>query len=102
MRADAQSPEAWCDVYLLLRQLLDQATRHAARKARAENVWRAQALIGNQHAGIAQAFGDASGEHAQPRHDRIAAPSRHHLHSERGHLERDEMVALAHVEPASA
>ena len=47
---------------------------------------------------LAQAVGDPLGQHREPRDDGGGAPLRHHLHADRGHLQRDEVVALAHVE----
>ena len=41
-------------------------------------------------------------QHPEPFRDRPGAPPRHHLHANGGHLQRDEVVALAHVEPARA
>src|ERR1700730_9250804 len=54
MRRDAQATEAWRDVNVLLRELLDQPVRHPLGKSQAENMRRAHPLVGDQHAGIAQ------------------------------------------------
>ncbi len=64
---------------------------------------RAHVRIGHGHtAAVAQGVGEPCGERGEPRRHGLAAPLRQQLHADRRHLERDEMVALAHVEAARA
>src|SRR5262245_3242945 len=102
VRADAQASDPGRDVDLLRGQPLDQAVRHAARKPQAQDMRRAHRGVGNAYTAIAQRARQPRGERAEPRRDRIAAPLRDQLHSDRCHLQRDEMIALAHVEAARA
>src|SRR5262245_57366604 len=102
VRADAHAADAGRDVDALRRKPFDQASRHAGWKMQTEDMRGPHRGIGNRHTAVAQLIRETRREHAQPSLDRVAAPLRHHLHSDRRHFQRDEMVALAHIEAPRA
>jgi hypothetical protein len=61
----------------------------------------AEAAIRHADRRPAQAFLDAVGQHCKALGDRRRPPLGHHLHADRGHFHRNEMIALAHVETQS-
>src|SRR5579863_1330698 len=100
MRADPHPAEPRRDINALGREFPDQALGHAAAEAEAENVRRAQRFIRERNAVAAQAAGEPFGQHGKPLADRRAAPGRDLLDTHRRHFQRDEMIALPHVEAA--
>jgi hypothetical protein len=59
---------------------------------------RAEFLVRHGNAVLLQALCDPPRQHGKTLRHGGGAPLRQHLHADRGHLHRDEMVALAHVE----
>src|SRR4051812_36032976 len=76
----------------------DQSLWHSLRKAKAQDMWRPQRALGDIDAETAHAVGDSIGQHRKALCNGRRAPFGDHLHADRGHLQRNEMIALAHVE----
>ena len=61
---------------------------------------RPQATLRHADAETAHAFRDPLGQHREALRNGCCAPFGDHFHADRGHLQRDKMIALAHVEAA--
>ena len=98
MRADAHAAKPRGHVNPFSGKTTYNLLRHAVAKAEADNVRSPKARFGHQKLFTAQTIRKPRRQRGKPRGDRRSAPFRHELHSHRGHLHRDEMIALAHVE----
>jgi hypothetical protein len=98
VRADAQAAKPRSNVNPLSRKATHNLLRHAVAKAKADNVGRPEACLRHRKAFAAQTMREPRRQRCKPRGNLRSAPFRHELHSDRGHLHRDEMIALAHVE----
>ena len=63
---------------------------------------RAQVRFGNADADVTHGGCNSLREHREALLDRVRAPVGHHFHADGRHLQRDEKIALAHVEAARA
>src|SRR6266550_3705006 len=100
---DAHAAKTRGDVDAFSCQSLDQACRHPILKAmvleaEAQDMRRPKATLRRADADAAQALRDPFCQHQETLHHGRCAPFGHHFHPDRGHLHRNEMVALAHVE----